>query len=152
MARLVPDLLRADAHILPGIGTIRESSLGPPVLVPVARIRHIGIGKSKIFLCLRIVSRFMREIDLLAVPLLHVLVHMRHIDRLLLVGLGRRVKHEQVVPLPCRGFSGSFRVKIDNVDVIDYYVSVVLLSPLLTERPIKPGVVSWHEMTPLQYL
>ena len=151
MACLIPDFLGAGSQIVPGIGTIREPRLRPPVLLPVARIWNVGIGKSEITLGLWIVGRLVREVDLLAVLLLHFLVHMRHVNGLLLVGAGRRKQHQQVMSLLCRGLGGGFRVKVDKVDVINHHIRVMLLSPLLAEGAIEPGVVGRDEMTPLKY-
>src|SRR5207244_5001329 len=115
MAGLVANPLGADPQIFPGIGTIRETRVGPPVLVPVAGIRDVGIGKSEVALGLWIVSGFVREIDLLAVLLLHFLVYLGHVNGLFLVGRRRREQHEKVVTLLCRGFGSSLRGKFTTV-------------------------------------
>jgi len=135
MAGLVANLLGADAQIFPSIGTIRKTRVGPPVLVPVAGIRDVRIGKSKVAFGLWIVCRFVREIDFLAVLLLHFLVHMRHVNGLLLVGRGRREQHENIVPLLCRGLGSSFRGKVNKVNVVDDDVRVVFLSHCLQKVP-----------------
>src|SRR5947208_1805651 len=82
--------LGAHAQIFPGIGTTRETRVGPPVLMPVAGIRDVRIGKSEVALGLWIVSGFVCEIDFLAVLLFHFLVHVGHVNGLLLVSRGRR--------------------------------------------------------------
>src|SRR6266851_2325197 len=150
MAGLVADFFGTDAQFLPSIGAIGETDIGPPILVPVAGIGDVGIGKSKIALGLWIVSGFVGEIDLLAVAFLDFLVDRAHIDGLLLVGGGRGEKHEQVVALSRRSLRGSLRGKVDKVDVVDDDVGVVFLSPLFAEGPVEPSVVSGNEVAPLE--
>ena len=106
MTTLISDFLCADAEVFPSVGTIRETRVGPPILVPVARIGDIGIGKSEIALGLWIVRRFVPEIDLLTVLLLYFLIHVGHVDRLFLVGRGWREKHEQIMALLRGGLRG----------------------------------------------
>src|SRR6266436_6542886 len=150
MAGLVANLFGADAQIFPGIGTIGETRVGPPVLVPVAGIRDVGIGKSEVALGLWIVSGFVREIDLLAVLLLHFLVYLGHVNGLLLVGRRRREQHEKVVTLLCRGLGSSLRGKVNKVDVINDDVGIVFLSPLLAEGSVEPRIVGGNEVAPLE--
>src|SRR5205814_242543 len=126
------------------------AGVGPPVFMPVAGIRDVGIGKSEVALGFWIVSRFVREIDLLAMLLLHFLVYMRHVNGLLFVGRGRGKKHEQVVALSRRSLRGSLGRKVDKVDVVDDDIRIVLLSPLFAESPVEPGVVRRNEVAPLK--
>src|SRR6266849_2686508 len=151
MAGLVADFFGAGAQLLPGIGAIRETRVGPPILVPVAGIRDVRIGKSEIALGLWIVSGFVGEIDLLAVAFLDFLVDRAHIDGLFLVGGGRGEKHKQVMTLARGGLRGRFGGQVDQVDVVDDDVRIVLLSPLLTEGAVEPGDIGGNEVTPLEY-
>src|SRR2546430_1508279 len=82
MAGLVADLFCADAELLISIRAIRETGVGPPVLVPIARIGDVGIGKSKIALGFRVVGGLVGQVDFLAVPFLDFLVDVGHIDGL----------------------------------------------------------------------
>src|SRR5260370_22291667 len=75
---------------------------------------------------------------------------MGHVNGLLVVGRRRREQHEQVVALPCRGLRGGFRGQVEEIDVVDDDVRVMLLSPLLAEGPVKPGVVRGNEVAPLK--
>src|SRR6266481_1192742 len=150
MTGLVADFLGADTQIVVSIWAIRETRVGPPVFVPVAGIGHVGIGKSEVALGFWIVSRLMREIDLLSVPFFNFLIHMGHINGLLFVGRGRREQHKKVVTLLCRGLGSSLGGKVDKVDVVDDDIRIVLLSPLFAEGSVKPGVVRWDEMAPLK--
>src|SRR5260370_17898517 len=150
MARLISDFLGPGPQIVVSIWAIREAGVGPPVLVPVAGIRHVGIGKSEVAVGFWIVSGFMRQIDLLAVLLLHFLVHMRHVNGLLFVRRRRREKHEQVVSLSRRSLRGSLGRKVHKVDVVDDDIRIVLLSPLFADSTVKPGVVRRYEVAPLQ--
>src|SRR6266436_8902972 len=151
MAGLVAYFFGTDTQLLPGIGAIREACVGPPILVPVAGIRDVGIGKSEIAFSLWIVSGFVGEIDLFAVAFLDFLIDRTHIDGLFLVGGGRREKHEEVMTLARRGLRGRFGGQVDQVDVVDDDVRIVLLSPLLAEGAVEPGVIGGNEVTPLEY-
>src|SRR2546427_780616 len=92
MAGLVADFLGAGAQIIVGIGPVRIAGLGPPILVPVARIAGVGIRKREIPLGLRVVGGLVRQINLLAMLLLHLLVNVGHVQGLLLIGRWWREK------------------------------------------------------------
>src|SRR5229473_179758 len=151
MAGLVADFFGADAQLLPGIGAIGETDIGPPILVPVAGIGDVGIGKSEIALGLWIVSGFVGQIDFLAVAFLDFLVDRAHIDGLFLVGGGGRKKHEEIVAFFGGCFGGGFGRKVDEIDMVDNDVGIVFLSPLFAKRAVEPRVVSGDEVTPLEY-
>src|SRR5713226_1222454 len=106
MAGLVADFFCADAQILPGVRAVRVTCVRPPVLMPVAGIGSVSVRKSEVSLGFWIVGGLVRQIDLLAVLRLHFLVHMGHVNGLLLVGRGRREKHEQVVAFSRRSLGG----------------------------------------------
>src|ERR1700674_704107 len=152
MAGRITDLFGADAQIVIRIGSIRKTRLGPPILVPVARIRSVGIGKREILLRFRIVCGLVRQIDFFAVLLFDFLVYVRHVNGLLFVGRRGREKHEEVVPLPGRGLGGPFRGDIDQVDVVNDDVGGMFLSPLLAKCSVEPGVISGDEVAPLENL
>src|SRR5229473_872548 len=95
--RSVADFLGAGAQIIVGIGPVRIAGLRPPILVPVARIAGVGIRKREIPLGLRVVGGLVRQINLLAMLLLHLLINVRHVQGLLLIGRWWREKHKEVV-------------------------------------------------------
>src|SRR6266852_836652 len=127
MAGLVANLLGAHAQVLPGVRAVRVTRVRPPVLMPVAGIGSVSVRKGEVPLGFWIVGGLVRQIDLLAVLLLHFLVHMGHVKSLLLVGRRRRKKHEQVVTLLCRGLGSGLRGKVNKVDVVGDDIGVVLL-------------------------
>src|SRR5437762_1064512 len=152
MAGRAADLLGADAELFISVRAIRETRLGPPVLVPIAWIGDVGIGKSEITPGLWIVGGPVGKIDFLAVPLLDLLVDLGHIDGLLLIGRRGREQHDEVVPPAGRSLRGGLRGEVDEIDVVNSDVGVVLLPPLLAKGPVKPGVVGGNEVTPLENL
>src|SRR5712692_4418839 len=124
MSCFVPDFLCADAQILPGVRAVGVTRVRPPVLMPVAGIGSVSVRKSEVSLGFWVVSGLVCQIYLLAVLLFDFLVDMGHINGLLLVGGGRREKHEEVMALLRRGLGSGLRGKINKVDVIDDNVGI----------------------------
>src|SRR5579859_7826124 len=89
MAGLVPDLLGTGAEIVVRVRAIGKSGLAPPLSVIVARVRRIRVRKREILLGLGVERGLVRQIDLLSVLLLHLLVHMAHVDDLAFIGRRR---------------------------------------------------------------
>src|SRR5437868_7835518 len=152
MAGLVLYLLSAGAQIVPGVGPVGITGVRPPVLVPVARIRGVGIGEGKIFLGLRVIGGFVRQVDFFAVLALHLFIDVGHVDDLLLIRRRRREEHHQVMAFARLRFGSAAGRQVDQVDIVDRDIGVVLLAPVLGVGAVEPGVPGGDEVAPLQDL
>ena len=72
-----------------------------------------------------------------------------HIDCLLLVCRRRRKQHEQIVAFPGRSLRRRLGRQVYEINVVDDYVGVVFLPPLLAQRVIEPRVVCGNKVAPL---
>src|SRR5947209_304624 len=71
MSGPVSDLFGSGAQVVIGVRAIGKTGFGPPIFMPVARIGSVSIRKSKILFGLGVESGLVRQVNLLAVLLLH---------------------------------------------------------------------------------
>src|SRR5262249_27398357 len=88
-------------------------------------------------------------IDFFAVLLLHILVHVGHVQNLFFISRRWGQEHEQVMPFLRLGFCRSAGVDGRQVDVVHDNRSVVLLPPLHRVFLVEPLIPGRHEMSPL---